>query len=65
MIFTAHPWFLKLVLQDGVEGQGAGAGAGVVQGVEGGGEQGQESEDDVSSDDLKRYRTSLIATPSA
>lgn len=63
MIFTAHPWFLKLVLQDGVEGQGAGAG--VVQGVEGGGEQGQESEDDVSSDDLKRYRTSLIATPSA
>jgi hypothetical protein len=46
MIFTAHPWFLKLVLQDGVEGQGAG--------VEGEGEQGQGSEDDVSSDDLKR-----------
>ena len=63
MIFTAHPWFLKLVLQVGFDGQGAGAG--VVQGVEGGGEQGQESEDDVSSDDLKRYRTSLIATPSA
>lgn len=52
MIFTAHPWFLKLVLQDGVEGQGVGTGAG--QGVEGEGEQGQGSEDDVSSDDLKR-----------
>lgn len=49
MIFTAHPWFLKLVLQDGVEEQGAGAG----QGVEGG-ERGQGSEEDVSCDDLKR-----------
>ena len=46
MVFTAHPWFLKLILLEEEDGEDGG---------EQGQGQGQGKEDSVTSDNFKRY----------